>query len=606
MHFICRTFIGHSEKNYWSQYWENEPDDMSVVSQRGHLFGLINLKSTESADTSALGHQLISQINQLYYSNCDQTIETCLKTTLESVVNNPNFFSCELSLTIAVVLNDQLYLASYNSGHIILSRGQKIATLLTSIPQEILVTSGPIIDEDRLFMCTDDFLSQFTWEKIKLFLSGSQIQDIEENFLSHLYSLENQSLLASALIILHHDNNDNSFAQPLVSPAPLPHPNLFTPASSYIHHEEKSSGIYRKKSNVIFSICVLLILLVSVYIGFRKNQSWQLENRYVSLKAAYQTKIDSASTVKNININDAQSLAQEASKLVNEMASLNIHSDEVKKFQEHTSSLLSQTGSSDSYHPEKFYDTSLINNNPHFTQIVMSQNNLFLLDPTAGRVDKLDVGNKSKTNISTSDSIKNALYLAEYNGEIFLLKDKQIFLVKNSTLEPKITISDDISDFQTGSFHFWNGSLYLMGKTTQGVANMWKYTPTSSGFGKGNIWLKSNNTLAPDSSSFAINGKIWVITQKGVITPYSLGVADTFKNQSTLSLESVGNLVTSPDTDILAFTENNSIVYVYRKNGESAFSYNFNNLRILSLAFSSASNTIFVLCEDQNIYKIGL
>jgi len=36
MHFTCRSFIGKNNPQNWSQYWENEPDDLEIQSKKGH------------------------------------------------------------------------------------------------------------------------------------------------------------------------------------------------------------------------------------------------------------------------------------------------------------------------------------------------------------------------------------------------------------------------------------------------------------------------------------------------------------------------------------------------------------------------------------------
>ena len=67
MHFICRSFIGKNNLNCWSQYWENEPDDELKLT-KGHLFGLINLKNNQEEESVTIGHDIISEINQLYFT----------------------------------------------------------------------------------------------------------------------------------------------------------------------------------------------------------------------------------------------------------------------------------------------------------------------------------------------------------------------------------------------------------------------------------------------------------------------------------------------------------------------------------------------------------
>ena len=79
-----------------------------------------------------------------------------------------------------------------------------------------------------------------------------------------------------------------------------------------------------------------------------------------------------------------------------------------------------------------------------------------------------------------------------------------------------------------------------------------------------------------------------------------------FTQTGSTVLTDVSNLVTSKDADLLAFTDKGNQVYTYNKSGQSLSQYNFGNLKILSLAYDSAINAIFVLCQDRHLYKISL
>jgi hypothetical protein len=104
----------------------------------------------------------------------------------------------------------------------------------------------------------------------------------------------------------------------------------------------------------------------------------------------------------------------------------------------------------------------------------------------------------------------------------------------------------------------------------------------------------------------AINGQIWVVSQNGTIAPYTHGAKTEFSAKTGNSYTNTANLVTAPDSDYLGFAEAGNQVYVYKKSGESILSYNFGSKKILSLALDQTSNSIFVLCADQQIYKISL
>jgi hypothetical protein len=133
---------------------------------------------------------------------------------------------------------------------------------------------------------------------------------------------------------------------------------------------------------------------------------------------------------------------------------------------------------------------------------------------------------------------------------------------------------------------------------------IWKFAPNATGFGAGSSWLKEGESLPANTTSFAINGQVWVIGQNGTIVPFTRGVHETFQSKTVAT--NAKNLVTAVDSEVLAFTDKDNLVYIYGKSSDTALNYNFDKHKILSLAISASTKTIFVLCDDQKIYKITL
>lgn len=614
MHFSCRSFIGHPSDTSWSQFWEMEPDDPNLLACRGHLFGLINF-STAEKPVGTQGRQFIDQINEQYYSSTTVGIISQLRETLTHFSQFLNHQSDQLSLVLAVVAGDELHLVVYNSGECILQRGQHISRLLVGKEASVVTISGQSLDTDRFLLCSNGFCQNFSWEDIKSSLSTPNLDGIEENFLSHLYSLDDQSQIAAALVEIHKDSGDHS--EPTTE-VPLPSPKLTSevkkpflsffhrPHSDFIDHLDSPTVSRRKRINFLLALIILAALFVSIYFGYRRNYSRNLENQYQTLKSQLETKITNAQTVKSLSLSDALTQSQDAQKLLQQMSPYKKnHAEEINQFQQVISGLLSQTGSADSYTPELFFDSSLINNGLPYSRLALSGNNLYLLDTVNGHIDKLDISNKSHQSFATSDDIKNSQFMAEDNGSIYLLKGSQLLLVSGNTVSSKINFQDKITDFTSGEIHFWNGSLYILSLGSS-HPSLWKYTPNSTGFTAGENWLKNDQSLPVDSSSLAINGSIWIISKTGVITPYNLGVKKDFTQATNPSLTKVSNLVTSLDSNLLAFTDQGNQVYIYNKSGQSTGKYNYGNRQILGLAYDQTDNFLLVLCDDKKLYKISL
>lgn len=625
MHFICRSFLGHTEENSWSQYWENEPDDRQLALEKGHLFALVNIISDQDSSTSDLGHRLIEEINEQYFSESNSPIPLALKSTIESVVTSTQNELVDISLSIAVVHQSHLYVAMYNSGYGFLVRGKSISKVISGKTGEVTMISGKVQSNDLLFFCTSGFYENLTPEKLKSFLAYPTIQEIEESFLSELYNLPQQSTLAGLLVGVYEEDTI-----PIITPEPetipiqdpipvvaqvneviMPDSTIETEATSleqpsvYITSHDSSGVKKRRRLNIAIGILILIALSVSIFFGSKRNQETKVENEYQSLKSQYQIKLDNAKVVKNINLTEAQTLAKNAKDIALKMRDLKVHDEEVKNLIASTDEILSQTGSADSYQPQHFYDTTLINSAASYSQLVIQKNNLFLLDTSNGHVDKLDTSSKSQQKVVYNDILKNTQSFSENNGQLYFLADKKIHTFNGTALIAVLTVTDGVEGFESGDIAMWNGSLYLMSKTSASTS-IWKYTPSGSGFGPAAEWVKKPTEFPSNASSFAINGQVWVISKSGDITPYNRGDKGQFKSQITSSLSSADNLVTALNSETLAFTEKDNLVYVYRKDGSTASSYNFGNRRILSIALDSATNRLFVLCGDKKIYQINL
>ena len=120
------------------------------------------------------------------------------------------------------------------------------------------------------------------------------------------------------------------------------------------------------------------------------------------------------------------------------------------------------------------------------------------------------------------------------------------------------------------------------------------------------VWLQENQSLPSSPSSFAINGKVWVLSSAGKLQPFIRGQSDSFKPEQPIEAQKAQNLVTSIDGDLLAFTDNQTLIYVYQKDGDLRAKYDLGDKKIHDIALDETTNTIYILCHDQKIYKINI
>lgn len=616
MHFICRSFIGKNDSNCWSQYWENEPDDELKLT-KGHLFGLINLKNNQTDEPVTIGHDIIAEINQLYHSQKFNDINLDLKNTLNLLSQNPIFLNYEIDLVLAVVQKDHVFLATLGTNSCILQRNSQISHIISGKPSQIFSSHGPILNNDRFLLTSSRFLETIPLEKIKTILVDTKIQNIEENFLSLLYSAPDQNQVSAVLIECHQDEQIETISpdtqavieennSPPVQPSPtISHTSIYSqkPDSIFVHHQSNSKVSRRKKTQLIIAILLIIGLSISIYYGNQKNKSIKAESSYKLLKTELEQKLNNINTLKGLDLDAASKVAKEAKELANQMSNLNVNQQEISQYQSLIDTVLSQTGSDDNFKPQMVQDTSFIVSQPQFSRIYFSNKNLYLLDSTKGRIDIFNPQTKSNQSLIISDDLKSASHLVFNNDDPYLLKDNKLSLIEKNKLSSKFDFGSLETSLSIDDIDFWNGSLYVLDNQNQSI---WKLTPNSSGYSSPQKWLKNDLKLEIGSNSLAIDGQIWVLNHSGQIELYTSGVKDKFDQKQNNNFIKTFSLITSPDSDFIVFNDNSQFIYVYKKNGEFSSKYNLSKFKIIDLAFDSANKIIYFLSSDQKIYQIPL
>jgi hypothetical protein len=621
MHFTCRSFIGKTNNNSWSQYWENEPDDQILVAKKGHLFGLINLNfENVEEDVSTIGHDIIFEINQSYFSEDDSSISECLDTTIRSITNNPLYKDWQMELILAVVLDQHLYIASYKSGYVIISRNDQISLILENQDCDIKKVDGPLAPEDKIFLTTANFFDQFSFDKIKTLLSTDKVQTIEENTLAILYSIEDQSGLAAALVQIHFDqpetiadsvgSNQEVTEVPVsvenLSPKPGLYQKLFsflknkTEKPVYVFHRGTKQTNIRKKIHLVVIFFLVIGLSISSYFGYKKNKEIRAEKQYQSYKTQLDEKINNIAAVKNINLGTAQKLAEDSRTIIEKMLNLQIHKQELDYYQSQIQQILSQTGSSENFSPEMLIDLVSTFKDSDHNKILVKNEKIYLLDPAIGRINEVNISEKNGKSFSSDNQIKEAEWLSDNNGSLFISDNSKLYLVNKNSVDAKIDFTK-FTDLSISDISFWNGAVYILDSTN---SKIWKINSTASGFGTQQSWIKNDKKISSTTTSFTIDGNIWILDANGQITSYTSGVKQEFNQLQSENISKANHLSTSATSSILAFSSEGKYVFVYKKTGELQAKYNLDKIEIIDLAVDD-DNSVFVLSKDQKIYKIN-
>lgn len=575
MRYSCRSFIGHNPDHSWSQYWEGGADNS--------LCCLINISSF-SANLSQIGREILDILPKIFDA-------VTLQSTLELIAANPNYSSIEISLSLALVQGDNLTVAQLNSGQIFLHRGSSLASLIDGQSDKISLISGQITPGDRLLFVSSNFFTQFPLDYLRATLSLTTVSAIEEVVLGDLVNLDDQNLVSAALIEFEQDQAQPVEVGPVAVSTPIP-----------VHHDAKvshlpiASSASRRKTRLIIGIIILFLFTGSIIFTSRQNQAKKIEAQYLALETQIQQSIDQSIKLKPLNLESSRQEAQKAQDLLTNIRSLKIHSDKIESLEKSVTELLNTSGSSE-YSPEFYFDTSNIAGQKNFTLLRSYSSKLYLLDPADTKLFELSISEKQHRLISDDTALSTTIDFAVDKNLITLLSPKSISVLKDG----KPSGSLEFKDLSPIHFHMWNSAAYYL--TSDSI---YKSAPNSTAFSTPQNWLKTGNNLPTNTTSISINGSIWTITASGSITSFTQGVKDKTIPSLSSEIKSASRLQAAPDYDKLAFTDGDNIVYIYNKAGESVSKFNYGDKKILDIALDPPSNTVFVLCTDQKIYKIIL
>ena len=614
MHYTCRHISVPKSSSFFSRHWETEPDDSLIFTKRGHLFGLITLKADYSPnDIGQIGSQIISYINETYFSLDGSLFSTRLKFCLEQV--QIRWSDYQPSIVLVAINGQTMAISSLGLASLFLKRHDQFSSLLDSDTDQIQLITGPVADSDLLFLTHPLIIDQI--DNLSTFFSLDGF-DNQEEFLSN--QIDNPAS-ASLLIQVHHptdsvtldsdtpvqaesvQSNPLSFDSTSFSPTPKPKlpsfiKKIFAKKPLTVPHQPFKADQSKKKLNLIIGAFATLGLFVSITLGtIKKNQTDKL-NQFNSLQEQITSSLDTINRVRSLNLEDAKIEAQKAQELVNQMSTLNLYPEKVDDYRSQIDTILSQTGSADTK-LEKFYDTVHITNDRSYSKIIYLSNQFYLLDSQSGRIDSVTPSGEGKsTALVTSDPLtKDVISFALLKSNLYALTKDGLYQVTKTNWPKQFSIEDN----SYLSLNSWGSSLYLLSSNS-----ISKSALVNNALADPSVWLESEQSLISTPSDISIDSRIWVLSKSGQIEVYLRGVKDNFSLSSPPTTSSASHLIVAQDKDLLLFLADPKTVVVYTKTGELLSNYNLGNYDILSIALDEESSILYLLASDQVIYKLAL
>ncbi len=222
-----------------------------------------------------------------------------------------------------------------------------------------------------------------------------------------------------------------------------------------------------------------------------------------------------------------------------------------------------------------------------------SVGNIALLDTSAKSLVQLDLAKKTKQILSGGDQIAGARF-ASNNGEYTFVYsvDKGVIQVDSTTQKSSNIIKPDPEWGKIDDIVGFGSNVYLLDSAK---SQIWKYTPTSSGYSDKIQYFRSDASLQ-DAKRMLIDASVWVIKPNAEVLRFTAGVPDNFSASGLdKNIEGVSAFFVSDETDnIYLIDQPNSRLVVLKKDGKYQSQY-------LSDKFKTATD-LLVLEKEKKLY----
>lgn len=542
----------------------------------------------ENLSLSAVGKELLNTLEAEYFTLETKnliSIKQAVTTTVEKVPNQ-----IKVSLSIAVIIENILYLFCHNEGRIILKRKDKLGILLEQKSNlGITSASGYIEHNDIVILETQEFAGLISDKFLLPCLSLDQFPSMAETISTIIHNKQDGAL--AAIGFLYKEETDKlvteedldktydaeNFEEILVKKEDLDSNNDFNDddlnrTDKILEESASKDGIaekevepatkhrsivHRKKLFVTIAIIVALAFIGSIFFAFNKRTEQKLQVIFVSNVLPAQKKIQEGQALLDLNEQTAQ----------NDFLSAK---DSLLKIK-------------DQFKPNSKEGLEI-------TQLLAKADQGITASQVAlASTKKLDLQQDDYLVVIGKYTYKAA---TEDDKNAYVVDDKTVTSVNKSSSKENIIIKNKDDWKDVAGLSTYLGNFYLLDKK----AGILKYVPQGNSFSKQDYFAQGVNPDLSKASDIAIDGSIWIISLDGTISKYTKGKQDDFQVKNLdKPFKSPAHIFTSIDANNVYVLDNgNNRIVVLDKNGNYIAQYQSPSL--------TGVKNFEVLEKDKKIY----
>lgn len=574
-----------------------------TFSENG-LFVILEIEGFE--DQAQAGREIIGNLHDLFQRLEEINLKN-VKTILENLPLSGN-----VSILIAAVKNNVLYIAGHGEAEAYLKRKDKFAKIYGGS-----ASSGFIKTDDLLILLSPTFKKIVSPTDLKnLSESCKSLEEADERLAAFIQSNE-ESSGAAGMIVCFEEKEKTAETQiqtqtPVVEKSDLT--IRFSKIFSFLkkHKDrretlEQENPALTKKKRVTISVGILLsfLLIISLIFGNYQKEKMQQKETLGDLKTEVLDKISQGKALVDLNPQQAKKTLQETKTLLEEkLPDLKEGSEQRKEAED----LLNQVNQA-LFEAQRifkvsdaplFFDLSWVKEGASSKSLSLYNDAIVVLDSSQKSIYKVFLDNKKSELLASGDGLSNAEKIAIHGDNVYVLTKsggKQIVVNKNLQ-----TVLGKNEDWQNiGDIVSYAGNIYLL---DQG-GKIWKYSSLESGFGTGKNYLSADTN--PDFSqaeTMNIDGAVYVLNQ-GIISKFVSGAPDNFP-LSYEDLQRAVNFYTDDELENIYVQDENSAIVVFDKEGLYQARYEWDKIKdVDDFVVSESLGKIFIAL-DGKIYTIDL
>jgi len=609
---LVSKIVGSPNDSAWSQ-----------ASSTGKLYVAISLSTAEEKrGLVALGKELLEQIQREFFALDEKRLSE-IKKAIEKVISQIDK-NIKYSVVVATIVDDILYIVTGSEGSVAIDRENNLAEVARGEDGQIIGFSGRIKNNDIIILETKEFNKKISNKLIAEYTGSHNSAKLAEDLAPFI--LEDSKGEEAAVII--HFRDSRSKREEIIEDEDKAHDNA--PARPEMKDESKEeiempdeslnegietkpkfsvnisnylnifSNLPGKQKLILISVAVIVVLLAGSLFGerlFKANR--QVQELYESTYNAASEKLESAKGLASLNrgraledLNDAISnLEANLSKFKEGSKEHAELSDLLNKL----TALRDEIGGGDISTQKEIFtagDSKLIES---LDFVAFSENNVIAVSKDGGYAilnpegkvnseEEVEAGGLNKVIASDSTlyllgDMVNRITLSNNNGQE-IVKD-----TKNAL---------DIS--------FFGSNVYLL---TKGGNIVTKYS--GSNYDDSN-YFTDKPSLDGRVVSFAINGPIYILTDKGKIYKFTRGKLDNeFSLDNSISISQNSVLYSRENSDNFYLLDiDNARIAKIDPNGKILKQYSWLELQnAKSFTISADESKAFVVIND-TLYSFDL